>query len=161
MRWSQRAGKSERCFAGCRGRYGHLTAPRGLPIAFDECTPLGGCGIRARPACTSPSLARLRDARRGFFNSGFQRVGADYRLWPRLCEKATTLDCDRRSYLFKTAVGAHTARPFSFEAELKNIILVAPRACEFSHSLGPSRQLHCRAILAVNGLKQTLTAASE
>jgi hypothetical protein len=59
--------------------------------------------------------------------------GAICREEPRLCEKATTPDRDRRSYLFKTAVGAHTAR---LEAELKNIILVARRACVFSHSLG-------------------------
>jgi len=68
-------------------------------------------------------------------------VDLDVAYWPRLCEKATTPDCDRRSYLFKTAVGAHTARPFNFEAELKNIILVAPRACVFSHSLGLSRHI--------------------
>ena len=70
-----------------------------------------------------------------------QRRVPHFRYWPRLCEKTTTPDCDRRSYLFKTAVGAHTARPFNFEAELKNIILVAPRACEFSHNLGPERHI--------------------
>src|ERR1700756_3579814 len=33
------------------------------------------------------------------------------RFWPRLCEKPKTLDCDRISYSFKTALGAHIGKP--------------------------------------------------
>jgi len=55
---------------------------------------------------------------------------------PRLCEKAKTLDRDRTSYSFEIVLGAQIS-PFNFENELKNIILVALRVFEFSHSLGP------------------------
>jgi hypothetical protein len=44
---------------------------------------------------------------------------------PRLCEKPKTLDCDRISNSFKTALGAHIASRFNFDIEPKNIILVA------------------------------------
>jgi hypothetical protein len=33
---------------------------------------------------------------------------------PRLCEKPKTLDCDRISYSFKTALGAHIASSICF-----------------------------------------------
>jgi hypothetical protein len=57
--------------------------------------------------------------------------------WPRLCENAKTLNRDRTSYSFEIVLGAQIASPFNFENELKNIILVALRVFEFSHSLGP------------------------
>jgi hypothetical protein len=41
--------------------------------------------------------------------------------------------------LFKTVSSARIASPFNFEVELKNIILVALRDFEFSHSLGQKR----------------------
>ena len=44
---------------------------------------------------------------------------------------------DRTSYSFKTVSCAHIASAFNFEIEIKNIILVALRTFEFSHSLGP------------------------
>jgi hypothetical protein len=50
-----------------------------------------------------------------------------------------TLDRDRTSHSFNAALGVHTASPFKFEIEFKNIILVQLRVFEFSHSLGPSR----------------------
>jgi hypothetical protein len=54
---------------------------------------------------------------------------------PRLCEKAKTLNRDRTSYSFEIVFGAH------IEIELKNIILVALRVFEFSHSLGQLQTL--------------------
>jgi hypothetical protein len=57
-------------------------------------------------------------------------------LGPSLCENAKTLDQDRTSYSFKTALAADTASLFNFEIEPENIILVALRVFEFSHSLG-------------------------
>ena len=42
----------------------------------------------------------------------------------RPCEKPKTLGCDRISYSFKTALGAHIASQFNFDLEPKNIILV-------------------------------------
>jgi hypothetical protein len=62
---------------------------------------------------------------------------------PRLCEKAKTLDRDRTSHSFNTALGVHAASPFKFEIEFENIILVPLRVFEFSHSLGPSRHFAC------------------
>jgi hypothetical protein len=53
------------------------------------------------------------------------------------CENAKTLDRDRTSYSFNAALAAQTASPFNFEIEPENIILVALRAFEFSHSLDP------------------------
>src|SRR5262249_16345146 len=55
---------------------------------------------------------------------------------PRVCENAKTLNRDRTSYSFETVLAAHIASPFNFEIELENIILVALRVFEFSHSLG-------------------------
>ena len=49
---------------------------------------------------------------------------------------AKTLDRDRTTHSFNTAFGVHTASPFKFEIEFKNIILVPLRVFEFSHSLG-------------------------
>src|ERR1700746_3773423 len=43
-----------------------------------------------------------------------------------MCEKSKTLDCDRISCSFKTALGAHIASQFNFDIEPKNVILVAP-----------------------------------
>ena len=60
-------------------------------------------------------------------------------FWPRLCENAKTLDRDRTSYSFNAALAAQAASPFNFEIESENIILVALRVFEFSHSLGPFR----------------------
>jgi hypothetical protein len=42
-----------------------------------------------------------------------------------LCEKSKTLDCDRISYSFTTALCAHIASRFNFDIESENIILVA------------------------------------
>jgi hypothetical protein len=58
---------------------------------------------------------------------------------PRLCENSKTLNRDRTSYSFEIVFGAHIASPFDFEIELKNIILVALRVFDFSHSLGQER----------------------
>jgi len=44
---------------------------------------------------------------------------------PRLCEKSKTLDCDRISYSFTTALCARIASRFNFDIESENIILVA------------------------------------
>jgi len=52
------------------------------------------------------------------------------------CENAKSLDSDRTSYSFNAALAAQTASPFNFEIEPENIILVALRVFEFSHSLG-------------------------
>src|SRR5215831_13302482 len=70
--------------------------------------------------------------------SGLER--SDFVLWPRPCENARTLNRDRTSYSFKTDLGANIASPIDFEIELENIILVALRVFEFSHSLGPKRR---------------------
>ena len=53
-------------------------------------------------------------------------------------QNAKTLDRDRTSYSFNAALAAQTASPFNFEIEPENIILVALRAFEFSHSLDPA-----------------------
>jgi hypothetical protein len=55
---------------------------------------------------------------------------------PKPCENAKTLDRDRTSYSFNAALGAQAASSFTFEIEPENIILVALRVFEFSHSLG-------------------------
>ena len=60
-------------------------------------------------------------------------------MGPSLCENAKTLDQDRTSYSFKTALAADTASLFNFEIEPENIILVALRVFEFSHRLGQNR----------------------
>ena len=54
----------------------------------------------------------------------------------RLCENSKTLNRDRTSYSFEIGFRAHIASQFNFEIELENIILVALRVFEFSHSLG-------------------------
>jgi hypothetical protein len=48
--------------------------------------------------------------------------------------------------LFEIAFGARIASAFNFEAEQKNIILVALRDFDFSHRLGPKAE-----ILAASG----------
>jgi hypothetical protein len=53
-----------------------------------------------------------------------------------LCKNPQTLNRDRRNYSSKTALVALLASKFNLEAELKNIILVAFRFFEFSHSQG-------------------------
>jgi hypothetical protein len=58
---------------------------------------------------------------------------------PSPCENAKTLDRDRTSYSFNAALGAQAASSFTFEIEPENIILVALRVFEFSHSLGQER----------------------
>ena len=63
------------------------------------------------------------------------------RYGPRLCEKAKTLDRDRTSHSFNTALGVHAASPFKFEIEFENIILVPLRVFEFSHSLDHKRNM--------------------
>jgi hypothetical protein len=55
------------------------------------------------------------------------------------CENAKTLDRDRTSYSFNATLAAQAASPFTFEIEPENIILVALRVFEFSHSLGQKR----------------------
>jgi hypothetical protein len=52
------------------------------------------------------------------------------------CENAKKLDRDRTSYSFNAALVAQPASPFNFEIESENIIPVALRFFEFSHSLG-------------------------
>jgi hypothetical protein len=69
-------------------------------------------------------------------NSDIAQSGWHVSKGPRLCENAKTLDRDRTSYSFVAALGARTANPINFEIELENIILVALRVFEFSHSLG-------------------------
>ena len=55
-----------------------------------------------------------------------QRRSAElFRFGSRLCKKSKTLDCDRISYSFKAAVGAHIASQFIFGLEPENIVLVA------------------------------------
>jgi hypothetical protein len=55
---------------------------------------------------------------------------------PRLCENAKTLNRDRRSYSFKTALVAQRASEFNLEIELTNIILRRVSIFEFLHSQG-------------------------
>jgi hypothetical protein len=55
---------------------------------------------------------------------------------PRPCENAKAINRDRTNYSFKTVSSAHIASAFNFKIEIKNIILVALRTFEFSHSLG-------------------------
>jgi hypothetical protein len=50
-----------------------------------------------------------------------------------LCEKAKTLNRDRRSCSSKTVLVAHRARGFNLEIELKNIILRRVSIFEFLH----------------------------
>jgi len=57
-----------------------------------------------------------------------------------LCENAKTLDRDRTSYSFNADLAAKAASPFNFEIEPENIILVALRVFEFSHSLGQKQK---------------------
>jgi len=78
-------------------------------------------------------------------------TSAQFRYWPRLCEKAKTLDRDRTSYSFNAALAAKAASPFNFEIEPENIILVALRVFEFSHSLGPSRHFAALRNLVATG----------
>ena len=63
-------------------------------------------------------------------------------------QNAKTLDRDRTSYSFNAALAAQTASPFNFEIEPENIILVALRAFEFSHSLGHKPTLRSTRTLA-------------
>ena len=63
----------------------------------------------------------------------------EVRSGSRLCKNAKAINRDRTSYSFKTVSCAHIASAFNFEIEIKNIILVALRTFEFSHSLGHSR----------------------
>jgi len=58
------------------------------------------------------------------------------RCGSRLCENAKAINRNRTIYSFKSVLGALIAGDFNFEIELKNIILVALRTSEFSHSLG-------------------------
>jgi hypothetical protein len=64
------------------------------------------------------------------------RLSVNFRFGPSPCENAKTLDRDRTSYSFNAALAAQIASPFNFEIEPENIILVALRVFEFSHSLG-------------------------
>jgi adenylate cyclase len=57
-----------------------------------------------------------------------------------LCKNPQTLNRDRRNYSSKTALVAPLASRFNLEVELKNIILVAFRFFEFSHSQGQNRK---------------------
>jgi hypothetical protein len=63
-------------------------------------------------------------------------TGPGVRSGSRLCENTKAINRDRTSYSFKTVSCAHIASAFNFEIEIKNIILVALRAFEFSHGLG-------------------------
>jgi hypothetical protein len=65
----------------------------------------------------------------------------DFRFGSRLCENAKASNRDRTNYSFETVLGTHIASEVNFEIELKNIILVALRTFEFSHSLG-QKQTH-------------------
>jgi hypothetical protein len=62
-----------------------------------------------------------------------------FRNGSRPCENAKAINRDRTNYSFKTVSCAHIASAFNFEIEIKNIVLVALRTFEFSHSLGQSR----------------------
>jgi hypothetical protein len=79
-----------------------------------------------------PPLGRLSGAER----TRFARFEF-FAFWPRLRENAKTLERGRTSYSFKTSLGAHTVSPFNFAIEAENIILLALRVFEFSHSLDP------------------------
>jgi hypothetical protein len=57
-----------------------------------------------------------------------------------LCENAKAINRDRASSSLKAVFGAHIASAFNFKIEIENIILVALRTFEFSHSLGHSRR---------------------
>jgi hypothetical protein len=63
-------------------------------------------------------------------------VHCNVRYGSRLCENAKAINRNRTIYSFKSVLGALIAGDFNFEIELKNIILVALRTSEFSHSLG-------------------------
>jgi hypothetical protein len=65
----------------------------------------------------------------------------DVACWPRLCENAKAINRDRTSSSLKSVFGAHIASAFNFKIELENIILVALRTFEFSHSLDPELTL--------------------
>lgn len=98
--------------------------------------------ISARGLVYSPKLTCCR---------GCSKVG----YGPSPCENAKTLDCDRTSYSFNAALGAQTASPFNSEVEPENIVLVALRVFEFSHSLGqypPSAHF-----LVINGFSTGLS----
>jgi len=58
-----------------------------------------------------------------------------------MCENAKALEHGRTSYSFKTSLGVHTVSPSNFAIEAKNIILIALRTFEFSHSLDPKLTL--------------------
>ena len=75
---------------------------------------------------------------------------------PRLCEKAKTLDRDRTSHSFNTALGVHTASPFKFEIEFKNIILVPLRVFEFLHSLDPERTFVALLVISKTALHKPM-----
>jgi hypothetical protein len=78
----------------------------------------------------------------------FAQAGAFGRsgIGPGCVRNAKTLNRDRTSYSFEIVLGAQIASPFSFEDGLKNIILVALRVFEFSHSLGPSAKWRQRSL---------------
>ena len=82
---------------------------------------------------------RLRGVQPSVASSDDHKIALNVRSGSRLCEKAKTLDRDRTSHSFNTALGVHAASPFKFEIEFENIILVPLRVFEFSHSLGHKR----------------------
>jgi hypothetical protein len=61
---------------------------------------------------------------------------AEVRIGSWLCENASTLDVDRRSYSFRTVLAVKLASAFNLENELKNVILAVFRSFAFSHSQG-------------------------
>jgi hypothetical protein len=65
---------------------------------------------------------------------------AEVRFGSWLCKNAKALNRDRRNYSSETALVAQLASEFNLEVELKNIILVAFRFFEFSHSQGQLRR---------------------
>ena len=58
-----------------------------------------------------------------------------------LCEKAKTLERDRRSYPSKTVLWLKLASAFNIDDELKNVILVVFRSFAFFHSHGHFRRI--------------------
>ena len=62
---------------------------------------------------------------------------SDVRFGSWLCENATPLKRDRRSYSSTTVLARKLASAFNLDDELKNVILVVLRSFAFSHSQGP------------------------
>ena len=103
-------------------------------------TEVGYAAAMQLTASGSPSGRKRPPTRNSYFRlicgAAMRHVG--FGSCP--CKNAKTLIGDRRNYSSKTVFVAQLASEFNFEVELKNIILVAFRFFEFSHSQGHSRR---------------------